>query len=174
MPSTVDYDRHYRLGPDQCGAPFDEFLEVLGALPWSKADVLDLGCGQGRDAIPWARAGHRVVGVDLSAIGIAQVRDEAKRARLPIEALVDDVMSVELDRQFEVVLLNRTLHLLPDEPARRIGLDNAAAHLQPGGLLLIADTPSNARTIRAVVDDRSRWWPIRRDPSFHFAQKLSP
>lgn len=39
--------------------------------------MLDLGCGQGRDALLFARAGHRLLGVDVSSVGIEQMRATA-------------------------------------------------------------------------------------------------
>ena len=38
------------------------------------APILELGCGGGRDSATLAAAGHRVVGIDLSADGIAKAR----------------------------------------------------------------------------------------------------
>ena len=54
-------------------------LDYLSALVdferWRGRDVLDLGCGAGLDAARFARAGGRVVGVDLSAGALAMASD---------------------------------------------------------------------------------------------------
>jgi len=44
--------------------------------------VLELGCGTGRIAVPVARAGARVIGVDRSAEMLARGRQRLRRARL--------------------------------------------------------------------------------------------
>jgi SAM-dependent methyltransferase len=44
--------------------------------------VLELGCGTGRVAVPVARAGARVVGIDRSASMLAQARKRLRRSKL--------------------------------------------------------------------------------------------
>src|ERR671911_1055470 len=44
--------------------------------------VLELGCGTGRVAIPVAKAGATVVGIDRSASMLARGRMKVKRARI--------------------------------------------------------------------------------------------
>jgi tetratricopeptide (TPR) repeat protein/SAM-dependent methyltransferase len=47
---------------------------VAGRLPES-CRLLDIGCGSGRDALYFARRGHRVIGLDRSAEGVSRGRD---------------------------------------------------------------------------------------------------
>ena len=53
----------------------------------SKADglVLDLGCGAGLLSLEVARAGYRVIGIDMSASSIEMGRTRAKREGIDIE-----------------------------------------------------------------------------------------
>ena len=66
-----------------------EFYEGLNTVPFAEADVkfleraldlspgmsvLDLGCGQGRHAIPLAERGYRVTGLDLSPVMLQRAR----------------------------------------------------------------------------------------------------
>src|SRR3712207_2669549 len=46
------------------------------------ASVLELGCGTGRVAIPVARAGTTVIGIDRSDSMLARARSRVRRARL--------------------------------------------------------------------------------------------
>ena len=112
MGSLVDYDVHYAKGPGQCGEPFDEVVRFLNAQYRPGACLLDLGCGQGRDSIVAAEIGYRVLGVDLSSVGLAQLARVAKRKRLPIEVHEADVSTFRSRRRFDLVLLDRVLHLL--------------------------------------------------------------
>ena len=57
-----------------------EFLERIAIPPGT--EMLDVGCGAGQIAIPAARAGVRVTGVDIAANSI-----EAARARAAAEGL---------------------------------------------------------------------------------------
>jgi SAM-dependent methyltransferase len=53
-----------------------EFFERLGVAPGTT--MLDVACGAGQIAIPAARAGVRVTGVDIASNLIAQARERAK------------------------------------------------------------------------------------------------
>ncbi len=170
MGSLVDYDTHYRKGRDQCGAPFPSIEAALRAVP-APARVLDLGCGQGRDALLAAHLGHEVVGVDLSEIGISQMLEDAKG--LKVTGVVSDVLAYRSRKKFDVVVLDRVLHLLLDDDERRRGLERAAALTRKNGTLLIADTPKHAAQIQRFFDDRpTRWRVTKRTKNFLFATKL--
>ena len=69
----------YSLGdPALLDAATAELLAVIRAwVPVAGADVLDLGCGIGRVAIPLAREAGSVVGLDLSAAMVAQAQARA-------------------------------------------------------------------------------------------------
>ena len=56
--------------------PPDEDIAFLRSTFGAGGEILDVACGAGRHAIPLARAGYRVVGVDISA----DFLDRAKRA----------------------------------------------------------------------------------------------
>jgi SAM-dependent methyltransferase len=75
-----DYDRaadEYQAitQAQDLGADYDWFLSFLeGTGPF---DLLDLGCGPGRDLMQLRRRGHRVVGLDGSAAMVALARKQA-------------------------------------------------------------------------------------------------
>ena len=153
MPSDVKYDEHYRADPAACGPPFDEFAAFCSdAEPGS---VLDLGCGQGRDALMFARAGHRVVGVDVSSVGIEQLRDVARAEGLEVEAVVADTCAFQPEEGFDVVILDRVLHMLAAD-ARIPVLETAMGAVTPGGHLLVAEGPRGMAPVRERVEE-SGW-----------------
>lgn len=80
----TDYEKLYQESPNVCGPPFPEFEAFFERYNKTQAKVLDLGCGQGRDALFIARMGHQVVGVDISKTGIAQMLEEAKQEGLEV------------------------------------------------------------------------------------------
>ena len=100
--------------------------------------VLDLGCGTGGHALPLARRGHRVTGVDLAPAMLEQARAKAAAAGLDIELREGDVRTVELGSRFDVALLMFAvlsyMHANGDVLA---ALRTARAHLRDGGLLLL-------------------------------------
>ena len=153
----VKYDDHYRQDPAACGSPFKELMRFCeSATPGA---VLDLGCGQGRDALMFARAGHRVVGVDTSKVGIDQMLAVAAREGLDVVAHVQDIAAYAPQQQFDVVVLDRVLHMLrePDRP-RVVAI--AMKAVAPGGHLLVAEGPKGLLPVRHQVE--SQGWELTR------------
>ncbi|MGW4116312.1 SAM-dependent methyltransferase [Actinosynnema sp. NPDC004786] len=111
-----------------------DFVERrLGLAPRSR--VLDVPCGSGRHSLEFARRGHRVTGVDLSAEAIGHARRAA--AGLDVEFVHADMRDVPRDGGFDaaVCLGNSFGYLEPD------GLRRFAAALgdavRPGGGLVV-------------------------------------
>lgn len=67
--------------------------------------VLDLGCGAGRHAISFARAGGRVTGLDISSLLIARAREINKSKNLNVDFVCSDFRTILYENQFDVVLL---------------------------------------------------------------------
>lgn len=150
MTDEVKYDEHYRDDPAACGDPFEELAAFCDDA--AVGSVLDLGCGQGRDALMFARAGHRVVGVDVSSVGIRQMREVAEAEGLDVEGFVADICAYEPDERFDVVILDRVLHMLAADDRVRV-LDTAMGAVAPGGHLLVAEGPKGMAPVRETVEE---------------------
>lgn len=100
--------------------------------------ALDLGCGEGRNALWLARRGWYVTGVDFSDVGLAKARRLAAATGVPGERLhlvLADLADYEPDPDaFDLVLL---LFVHPPPPQRRRLLGSAGRALRPGGILLV-------------------------------------
>jgi len=81
----VEYDKHYQT-EKLFGSPYPELIAFYAAIT-QKGKLLDLGCGQGRNAIALAKLGYEVTGIDYSIIGIEQLKKVAKEERLPITCM---------------------------------------------------------------------------------------
>lgn len=105
--------------------------------------VLDLGCGQGRNAVWLATQGHRVTGIDQSPVAIEQARGLA--ADHTVEALFQVANVVEdwtpPSGAFDLVILSY-LQLPPHD--RRVAHAKATEAAAPGGTVwLIAHHSDN-------------------------------
>jgi len=104
--------------------------------------VLDLGCGAGRFLVPLAEAGYAITGVDTSAAMLDQTRAAAEAAGCAANVTLrrDDFRSLATlgDARFALAFCaqNTFLHM-PDTASQRAALRAIAAHLRPGGLLLL-------------------------------------
>ncbi len=112
------YDKHYQT-ENLFGTPFPELLEFYSKIN-PKGKLLDLGCGQGRDAIPLARMGFEVTGIDSSKVGIQQLMRIAKKEKLPIEGLVEDIYEYPKLSQFDFILLNSMFHFRKKERDKEV------------------------------------------------------
>ena len=74
--------------------------------------MLDVGVGQGRDAIPLAQMGHRVIGIDLSSVGIEQLKNAAASQHLNIDAAIADLSTYSPTERLDIILFDRTLHMI--------------------------------------------------------------
>jgi SAM-dependent methyltransferase len=105
-------------------------------LPAPPADVLDLGCGTGSLALLAAEAGHRVIGVDLSARMVDRARAKLTAAPVPAVVLVGDAADPPVgDRTFDAVLVRHLVWTLaePHEALSRwVGLLR-----RPGRIVLV-------------------------------------
>jgi 2-polyprenyl-3-methyl-5-hydroxy-6-metoxy-1,4-benzoquinol methylase len=63
--------------PNTLGAQTDAIAVFLNHLDLNSARILDVGCGQGCDALLLARAGHDVTGIDLPPSSVAFVCEDA-------------------------------------------------------------------------------------------------
>lgn len=100
--------------------------------------ALDLGCGEGADAIWLAQHGWRVVGIDIAASAIERARAAAAAAGVDEDRLsfvADDLSELDHSGTYDLVA-SSFLHspvLLPRETILR----HAATLVSPGGHLLV-------------------------------------
>ena len=159
---AYNYDELYGTQPNALGAPTKAFVDFFAACKDERLRVLDIGCGQGRDAIFIARAGHHVVGVDLSPMGIRDLNAAATKEGLPIEGIVADISTYQPSGHFDVLLIDRTLHMLADAP-RLAALKRLIPCVVPGGWALIADERANMAGFKDVFESGAADWHIKTD-----------
>lgn len=125
----------------------------------SGGPVLEYGVGSGRVALPTARAGIEVVGVDASASMLAKL--ESRRSRAPghvahrVRSVLGDMRRVRLGQRFPLVTapFNVVLHLDSWRDLAR-WLERVREHLLPGGELVFdVSVPAPAD----LAADPCRW-----------------
>jgi 2-polyprenyl-3-methyl-5-hydroxy-6-metoxy-1,4-benzoquinol methylase len=167
---AYDYDALYAAQQNALGEPTCDFVSFFETYGHANSRVLDVGCGQGRDALFIARQGHHVVGVDLSAHGIADLTKAAAAENLDIEGIVADITEFAPHGVFDVLLIDRTLHML-DAADQSAVLETLIGHVAPHGWLLIADENSNHPRFHAVLEGAKQDWRITRSgKGYLFAQ----
>ncbi len=137
--------------------------------------VVELGVGTGRIAIPLARAGVRVIGVDDSPAMLARCREEAEAAGVSeqLELQAGDLRRPLVSERARLVIcpFRAYLHLLTEDE-RRDALAAALALLEPGGRLVfdvfapdaddIAETDGLWLEREPAIWERADWDATRR------------
>ncbi|MEU9235362.1 SAM-dependent methyltransferase [Streptomyces subrutilus] len=100
--------------------------------------ALDIGCGEGADAVWLARQGWHVTGTDISGVALERAARHAEEAQLAdrVELQRHDLAQSFPAGEFDLVSAC-FLHSYGDFPRERI-LRTAAAAVAPGGVLLVA------------------------------------
>lgn len=110
---AVAYDKHYQT-ENLFGEPCPELITFFSKIP-TRGILLDLGCGQGRDALPLARMGYQVTGIDYSTVGIRQMEQIAKQEGLKLIGIVKDIYEMENFSNFDYILLDSMFHFRKPE-----------------------------------------------------------
>jgi SAM-dependent methyltransferase len=113
----------------------DPVVEVLAELAGG-GRALELGIGTGRIALPLARRGVPVHGIDLSRAMVARLR--AKPGGEAIGVTIGDFATTKVDGTFSVAyLVFNTVMNLTTQEAQVTCFRNVAARLEPGGCFVI-------------------------------------
>jgi SAM-dependent methyltransferase len=125
------------------------FEKLLKDVCWQK--VLSIGGGVDRVGVFLAKAGNRVLSVDLSPIAVEQTRALADRAGAAgnLTALAANCEGVELPPgEFDLVVCKRALHCM--DFGKIIALVHRVLH--PGGVFIAEEPASLLRLLRWLHD----------------------
>ena len=131
----------------------------------SRGPVVELGVGTGRIAIPVARAGARVIGVDSSPGMLAVCAEEAERAgvRALLELRLGDLRDPPVQERVPLVTCPfRSSPPLASDDDRRRALGAARDLLLPGGRLVFDVFAPGADD---VAETHARW--LEREPGIY-------
>ena len=93
------------------GDASQEILDLIPLLP-PQAKVLDLGCGDGRNAIPLAEAGFTVTAIDISEAGIRKLETLSAREGLTIDCSVANMTSFAFPEEYDLIISHGCLHFV--------------------------------------------------------------
>jgi ubiquinone/menaquinone biosynthesis C-methylase UbiE len=166
---TVEYDGDKRIRLQSTMRTFDEIAEDFDRTrykPWPECVefggtipedslVLDIGCGNGRNAIFLAER-HRIVGIDIShkMVGIARKNLAAKGLGGKCELIQSDVTKIPLrDSTFDSVLYIATLHHIPTEAQRLKSLVELRRVMKENARALISVWAFDQPRFQKVLDE---------------------
>lgn len=102
----------------------------------NKSKILDLGCGEGRDAIYLLNNGYNVLGVDYSDT-VVQKCNELSKFQYMDKFRQLDLVCDKLDDKFDFIYSVAVLHMFITDSHRKQFLSFIRNHLSFGGIALI-------------------------------------
>ena len=144
-----DWENAQTVGRRDIAFWSDFALRAWSGQARNRRRVLELGCGTGRVAIPVAKAGATVIGIDRSASMLARGRMKVKRARLTrrVQLIRGDIRHLPFpDKSFELVMAPYgILQSLLDEKLLSLTLKDVRRVITRRGIFgleLVADLPA--------------------------------
>ncbi|GAA2236818.1 class I SAM-dependent methyltransferase [Rarobacter faecitabidus] len=134
-PTQFWQDRYGQSDRIWSGKPNAIVEEIASRLPAGRA--LDLGCGEGGDAVWLATRGWQVAGVDISEIAIGRARAAALEAGVAARTqfIAADLTTFEFGRPFDLVM--SSFFHSPVALERTEILRRSAETVAPGGHFLL-------------------------------------
>lgn len=113
----------------------DPVVDLLAELA-GKGSALELGIGTGRVALPLARRGVSVHGIEMSRAMVARLHEKPGGETIPVT--IGDFATTKVDGTFSIAyLVYNTINNLTTQDAQVACFRNAADHLEPGGCFVI-------------------------------------
>lgn len=124
------------LTPDRTAQEVAGVVTLLDLKPGAR--VLDLCCGQGRHAVPLARAGYRLTGLDLSTYLLDRAQQASRRAGTRVDWVRGDMRRLPWREQFDACLnLFTAFGYFEDDAQDERVLHEVCRVLRPGGRLFL-------------------------------------
>lgn len=129
------YEKRYDADEYYWGVkPNSMCYDVLKLLPPDRpVSLLDIGCGEGKDAVFFAKNGYKVSAFDITRSGIEKARRLAEKHNANVNFFTADLLSFKLESEFDVIFCSGVLNYIPPEKRRNI-FDNLKRHTVSGGI----------------------------------------
>lgn len=130
-----DYESRYSTDEYYWGVkPSEMCFEVMKLLPPTRAlRVLDIGCGEGKDAVFFAKNGYKVSAFDITQSGVDKAKKLAEKHRVNVNFFKADVKDFRLESEFDVLFCSGVLHFIPNELREEI-FENYRTHTAKNGV----------------------------------------
>ncbi len=111
----------------------DRVIEIVQPTAGYRPRLLDLGCGEGRNAVYFAKNGFDVVGIDTSKPGLEKMHRYAEEVGVEVKTIQADMLTYEINEACDVIFSVGTLQYLPPN-IRQSRFEQFREATLPGGI----------------------------------------
>jgi len=135
---TSYYEDDYRKKDYYWGVvPSGMCLKVLELLPpEGHIKILDIGCGEGKDAVFFARCGYDVSAFDISEAGLEKTKRLADKANVNVRTFRASLWDYRLDEKYDILYSSGVLHYIKPELRDEI-MSNYKANVNNKGIVAL-------------------------------------
>lgn len=115
------------------------------------ASLLEIGCGEGRDAIAVLQAGYNLLATDLSKEAIRFCREKAPQFAERFQVL--DCLSDSLGQRYDFLYAVAVLHMLVLDEDRERFYQFIADHMKPDGIAFICTMGDGVHSFQTDISE---------------------
>lgn len=132
---VTDYDSRYNTEEYYWGLlPNQICYDIMKILPPVKPyRMLDIGCGEGKDAVFFAKCGYAVTAFDASGEGIKKAKKLAEHNNVDVGFFKADVLDYQFDGEYDIIFSSGMLHFVLPERRKEL-CENLKKHTSTGGI----------------------------------------
>jgi len=111
-------------------------LEIIPPIAERQLKVIDIGCGEGKDAVFFARCGYDVSAFDISDAGLDKLKRLADNANVHVRTFKADMLDYRLDEKYDIIYSSGVLHYI--KSALRVEImENYKTHIYENGIVAL-------------------------------------
>lgn len=131
----ADYDKRYNTEEYYWGLmPNRICYDIMKILPPIKRyRVLDIGCGEGKDAVFFAKCGYSVTAFDISENGIEKAKKLAEHNKVEVSFFKADLFDYCPDKEYDIIFSSGVFHFISQTKRKEL-CDNLKAHTVDNGI----------------------------------------
>ena len=132
---VTDYDKRYNMEEYYWGLmPNRICYDIMKILPPVKSyRVLDIGCGEGKDAVFFAKCGYVVTAFDISEQGIEKAKKLAQYNKVDVNFFKADLFDYRPDTKYDIIFSSGVLHFIRQAERKEI-CDSLKEHTADNGI----------------------------------------
>lgn len=132
---TADYDERYNKDGYYWGLnPNRMCYEIMKLIPpVQPIKILDIGCGEGKDAVFFAKNGYIVSAFDITDKGLDKGKLLAEKCGVYVDFFKADIMDYRLDDTYDIIFSSGIFHFIKPEVRNEL-IENLKTHTNENGI----------------------------------------